>query len=340
MADERVEGEAPEDKLSPQGIETTIDLSGTPPAQKPAQQQEMFPEVEVIDDTPPRDRGHTRPTDDMSSPTEKELKDYSEFKKRVDELTYRYHDQRRVAEAREREAAAAAQHLKDMLEENRRLKEMATLAGGAFKTAATSSAEARMEAAKRAYASAYEAGDPVKQAEANQELASAAYHLEEAKRYEAPKFEETQAPQHPQQQQVDPRVIEANVKTEQWLRQNQWFQQPGNDMMKVVARSIHEMLVRQEGIMPNTDDYYRRVDAGLREVFPQYKWEGETEKPNGNGSSRTAQVVAPTGRTPPAQGNQPGKVRLTESQVKLAARLGLTPQQYAMQLVKDSAQGS
>jgi hypothetical protein len=87
------------------------------------------------------------------------------------------------------------------------------------------------------------------------------------------------------------------------------------------ALGLHDELVAS-GYSATSDEYYERIDARMREVFPD-KFEDAEPK-------RKTQVVAPATRS-----TAPKKVTLTKTQVQLAKRLGLTPQQYAKQVALD-----
>jgi len=92
--------------------------------------------------------------------------------------------------------------------------------------------------------------------------------------------------------------------------------------MTSLALAVHKKLVDAR-IDPRSDEYYERIDARMREVFPAYF--GETKKE----PKRPASVVAAPTRTAGKK-----KVPLTKTQEALARRLGLTPQQYAIEVLK------
>jgi hypothetical protein len=87
---------------------------------------------------------------------------------------------------------------------------------------------------------------------------------------------------------------------------------------------VHQKLVK-EGVDTRTDEYYEKINSRMREVFPDRFADAEDEKPAPK--PRKASVVAPVSRS-----TAPTKIVLTESAVKLAKRLGLTPEQYARQV--------
>jgi hypothetical protein len=150
--------------------------------------------------------------------------------------------------------------------------------------------------------------------------------------YAAPLPDEVQqqAPQQAQQYQPAPPPDSQAV---QWIKDNPWFQQPGYERMSGFAVGIHQELT-SKGIDPRTNPtYYETINKALKETFPQY-----FEKTNQSGdtpSSRRTSVVASAKRG----GGSTRKVELTASQISLAKKLGVTPQQYAAQVVKEMTNG-
>ena len=95
------------------------------------------------------------------------------------------------------------------------------------------------------------------------------------------------------------------------------------------AYGVHEELI-QNGVDGNSEEYYNQIDAAMRQAFPD-KFEVAAEEPAPQ-QQKTGNVVAPTSRT----SKKPRKVKLSPSAAALAKRLGLTNEQYAAQLMKDS----
>ena len=120
-----------------------------------------------------------------------------------------------------------------------------------------------------------------------------------------------------------------------WLKRNSWFQQPGYEEMTGYAVGLHEKLVKQ-GVDPrNNPSYYENIDTALQKQFSEFFGEGQEQASEAPTSRRTP-VVAPSKR---GTGRTPRKVELTSTQVSLAKKLGLSPQQYAAQLVKEMSNG-
>ena len=100
--------------------------------------------------------------------------------------------------------------------------------------------------------------------------------------------------------------------------------------MTSFAYGVHEKLVTSDGVDPRSDEYYGRIDKRLRQVFPEKFGDGMgAEEPAA--SPRTTTVVASATRS----SGRPRKVQLTSTQVALAKRLGISPEQYAKQLLKE-----
>jgi hypothetical protein len=93
--------------------------------------------------------------------------------------------------------------------------------------------------------------------------------------------------------------------------------------MTALAYAVHKKLV-SSGVTAGTGDYYERVDARMREVFPDYFGETRKQEPK-----RPATVVAAPTRTAGKK-----KVSLTKTQEAIAKRLGLTNEQYAREVLK------
>jgi hypothetical protein len=137
-----------------------------------------------------------------------------------------------------------------------------------------------------------------------------------------------------QQQQYTPEPIQPDAKAMEWQERNPWF---GVDKeMTSFAYGVHEKLVGDEGIDPESEEYYELIDSRMKEVFPT-QFGSSSQRTNNTmvvdtAPRRKKSVVASASRN---SGAKPRTVRLTETQVRLAKRLGLSPQQYAAQLMKE-----
>lgn len=289
------------------------------PVETPEAKDEI--EIEVVDDTPPQDRGK-KPSEPPEEVTDDELGEYSDkVQKRIKHLSKGYHDERRRAEAALREREEAIRFAQQIVEENKRLKGDFNKNQEALVESAKARALAELEQAKRAYKEAYEAGDAEKVVDAQEALTAAKIRAERAAAWRpAPlQTQETPVQQQPtaQEPKVDPKALA-------WREANQWF--GSNQEMTSLALGLHQRLV-DEGYDPRSDDYYQQINAGMRKRFPE-----EFDAPEGPKPAvkpRQSNVVAPATRS-----TAPKKITLTESQMRIIRTLGITPEQYAKQLVE------
>ena len=84
-----------------------------------------------------------------------------------------------------------------------------------------------------------------------------------------------------------------------------------------------------EKVSAESDEYYEKLSSRMQAKFPEL-FEGTNEQEVSTPKSKPANVVAPATRS-----TAPKKIRLTQTQVALAKRLGLTPAQYAKQVALD-----
>lgn len=279
-------------------------------------------EVEVVDDTPAKDRGR-KAAEPPPEVTDDELEGYSEkVKKRIQHFTRGYHDERRAKEAALREREEALKLAQSIIEENKRLKSTVNQNQEALLEQAKRAAEIELEQAKAQFRAAYEEGDPDKVTAAQESLTSAKLKSDRVANFKLPPLQEEEsaveqkytAPAQPQPS-LDPKVTA-------WQEQNPWF--GSDDEMTSFALGLHQKLIKQ-GVDPQSDEYYDAINRRMRQVFPDQFEESEPEE-----KPRSKPVVAPATRT-----TAPRKIVLTKSQQAIAKRLGLTLEQYARQVVED-----
>jgi hypothetical protein len=116
----------------------------------------------------------------------------------------------------------------------------------------------------------------------------------------------------------------------EWTKNNPWFGPQGNREMTALAYGVHETLVREQGVVPDSDEYYEKIDAAMRSRFPEH-FERDEAPRSVQRNNPPPVVVAPANRN---NGARPRKIQLTATQVSLAKRLGITPEQYAKSLLK------
>ena len=267
-------------------------------------------EVEVVDDTPEADRGRTPMKEAPAEVTDDELAQYSEgVKRRIQHFSKGYHEERRAKESALREREEALRLAQNLMEENKKLQ--GTLGQGqqALLEQAKQTASAEVTAAKQKLKEAHEAFDTDGIVAAQEELAKAVNKSERLNSVKPPA-----APVQPQQNAVQtPPTPQVEPKARAWQEANPWF--GSNKRMTGFALAVHQELV-ESGVDTASDDYYARINAEVRKVFPEAF---PSAKP-----AKTASVVAPATRS-----TAPKKIVLTQTQVNLAKRLGLTAEQYA-----------
>jgi hypothetical protein len=284
---------------------------------------ETKPEVEVVDDTPTKDRGRKPAKEAPAEVTDEELAQYSEaVQKRIKHFSRGYHDERRRAEAAEREREEAIRYAQSASEQNKQLREQLTQGERLFLDQAKKTTEAEISAAEKEYQDAYEAGDAARLTKAQKQLTSAQVTLDRIVNYRPPVQTERDGVYKEQPTQKTVEVPKPDQKAMHWQDDNPWFGE--DEEMTSLALGVHEKLVK-EGIDPRTDEYYKRVNARMRQVFPDYFEEPTADTPPPQ--KRAASPVAPATRS-----TGPKKIRLTQSQVSIAKRLGLTLEQYAKQV--------
>lgn len=292
-------------------------------------------EIEIEDDTPEEDRGRTpMPKELVQELEQDELDSYDEgVKTKLKQMRKVWHDERREKEAALREQQEALTFAKKLLEENKRIKSILTTGEKEYASTIQNAAGLELEAAKRAYKEAYEAGDADKIIEAQQALQTANLKLMQAKSFKLPSLqeEETSVQQQPEQYPTAPNVPKPDAKALAWQERNSWF--GSHKGMTAYALGLHEEL-RENGVEVGSDAYYGALDKTMRKRFPEAFGleEAEDSKPQ-PAKAKPSTVVAPAVRSTASN-----KVRLKASQVQLAKKFGLTPEQYARELMKLESQ--
>ena len=288
-------------------------------------------EIVVEDDTPEEDRDREPMPEEIVDTLEKdELEEYSVEKAK--QLKKVWHDERRAKEEAQRERDAAVAYAKQQQEENKKFRADLNKGEEALMENSKSSAEHELQLATKMYKEAFETGEADQVADAQAKMVSAQSRLHAAENYqrqygEVEEPEQNEGwniqPQQEQQPQIDRKALAWQKKNESWWGTNR--------KMTSFAFGMHEELVSQ-GIDPDvdSDEYYSSIDKEMRIRFPE-EFEGET--PEADASPRSAAkaktVVSSAKRTTKSK-----KVVLKDSEVRLAHRLGLTPEDYVREKLK------
>lgn len=109
-------------------------------------------EIEIVDDTPVKDRGRKPLEREVEDPSDDEMDTYSEgVKKRIKELTHARHDERRAKETLAREKNELERITQHMAAENKRLKQYVSTGEHTYAETIKAATSAELEKAKRAY---------------------------------------------------------------------------------------------------------------------------------------------------------------------------------------------
>lgn len=284
-------------------------------------------EIEVEDDTPEQDRGREpMPKEVVDELENDELEEYSDkVKVRLKQMKKVWHDERRAKEAAYREQQEAIDFARRVAEENKRLKEQYSAGEKEYATTVQNAAAMELEMAKKAYREAYDSGDGDRLVDAQQAMQDANLKLHSAKNFRpAPLQQEEFAVQQRQEQQPTPNQPDRRAMA--WQERNPWFGQ--DEEMTASALGLHEKLKRN-GVVVGSDEYYATLDKTIRRRFSENFEDSEPETKASPPRTKSSTVVAPATRS-----TSPNKVRLKASQIQLAKKLGLTPEQYAREAIK------
>jgi hypothetical protein len=289
---------------------------------------------EVVIEVEKERRGSALSDEDLAKQTEvsdDEISRYAnEAQKRIKGLRTAYQEQRRRAEQWSKDASTASNLADQLYRENQSLKQNVARSETALIDQAIQRAQAETEQAKHKAKQAFASQDPDLIVAANEEMARSVAELDRLKLLKpaaVAQEREAPAPPPPPQQQESPRISE---RTRDWVSHNPWFGKD-NEMTQYAMRQHQHLAL--DGITEenNPDLYWRTIEDRLKQQYPD-KFARPTE-----GRARPVAVTGGTrangSATPSAGGKQ--VIHLTESQVRLAKRLGITLEDYAKQLVID-----
>ena len=256
---------------------------------------------------------------DKQKDNSKDVEEYSEgVKKRIAKLTKKM----REAERQKDEALSYANRIKS---ERDRYEATATGLDRNYAAEMEGRITSSLAAAQAKLAAARTNEDSKAEVEALTQISQLGYEqgkLAEIKSQHA--MQDSAANERPtlQQQPVRQPAPVKDPKAEAWAEENDWF---GKDnAMTYTAFDLHRKLTEEEGMDPQSDEYYNEVDRRIRLEFPHKfdKVEQKISKPTQNVASATRS--SKTGRK---------TVKLTPTQVTIARKLGVPLEEYAKQLI-------
>jgi hypothetical protein len=277
-------------------------------------------EIDIVDDTPEQDQGRKPLEKEVVDPTDEEIENYSDnVKKRIKELTHARHDERRLKEATLREKQELEQLTSRLLHENKQLKGYVEEGSRNIATTALGAAQAEYEKARKEYKAAQEAFDADAILAAQEALTDAKWKVESIKNYRPQPLQTASDVIQPQQ--FAQKLTPPDDKSLRWQAKNQWFGADGFEEVTSYSLGLHQKLVNS-GVDPRSDEYYEQIDARMKNKFPEVFGKSDTTR-------RPASVVAPATRSSGSK-----RIQMTTTQLALAKKFGLTPQQYAAQVAK------
>ena len=241
-----------------------------------------------------------------------EHEEYSaKVKKRIDKMTAKL----REAERREQAAVEYAENVQKHLEETKR---KASALDTSYMTESEGRIDSQLAIVEANLKNAVNNGDGNAAVEAQKVLAQLVYQKEklanDKRQEELEKEQEPVSTVTPPTQQQPPQKVDR--KAQKWAEDNEWF---GEDqVMTSGAMTIHNQL-SAEGFDLTSDEYYDELNRRIRKEFP-HKFKKQADTSN-------VPSVAPATRT-----NKTGRTRsikLTQSEVSIARRLGVPLEEYA-----------
>lgn len=295
-------------------------------------------EIEIEDDTPPEDRNREPLPEPIKEELERdEIDEYDDkVKEKFKQMRKVWHDERREKERIQRENQEAVNMLQRIMEENKKYRSLIETGSKEYATTLETAANLELEVAKRAYREAYEAGDTDRIIDAQQAMQQANLKVLQAKNFRAPPLQEENFDVQPVQQVQSAPV---DRKLAEWQEKNQWYGR--DEEMTAAALGLHRKLEREGQIVIGSERYYAELDKTIRKRFPEYfsaNEESTEEVKEVKGKSESAPTKPSTVVAPAVRSTASNKIRLQKRQVDLAKKLGLTPEQYALELRKLEAQ--
>jgi hypothetical protein len=309
-----------DDYKFPDEVDTTVDITV---------EEDGDIEIEIEDDTPEDDRGRTPVSQDVVRQLEVETDELDKYSKDAKDKLIKmkrvWHDERRAKEEAYREQQEAINMARKLMDENKRMSTMIQNGSQEYAKTIQNAAQMELKMAQRAYKDARDMGDTDAEMEAQQAMQAANLRVMQANNFRMPSLQEekyeVQTPQEQVQQAPRP-----DNRAMEWQERNSWF---GHDEeMTAAALGLHEKLKRQ-GVPVGSDEYYTTLDRTIRKRFSENFNEPERAESESVARTKPSTVVAPATRSTSSK-----KIKLRQSQIAISKKLGLTPEQYALELRK------
>ena len=265
-------------------------------------------EEQKTESTPTQPEAESEEQEEAEESVEKPQKRNASYQNRINELVKRANE----AERQRNDYYNRNQQLESDLKKKNVVTEDYAKLQSQFYDSRKANAERALDSARVAHKSAHEEGDSDKMLKAAEDIAEVKYELKQLENQKpfvppTPKQPsnagQTQvtAPQQPQSQ-PDPRAL-------RWAQDNSWF---GTNVAKTGAAYAIDAALKMEGYNPSSEEYYSELDKRVVEAFS-------------NETSRPRQTVAGVSKT----SSSPKKVRMNQSQIAMARKLGVPLEEYA-----------
>ena len=180
----------------------------------------------------------------------------------------------------------------------------------------------RVETAKASFSRAFDDGDKDILVKSQSDLSEAQAELkmlEYAVLMNPRRGTQEQAPPPGAQRPTEPQKFDEGAV--EWAEKNDWF---GKDKIGTTIALAMDQSLKEEGFDPRDDDFYEELDKRLSTELPARL------RPGGGDVKTNTQVVAGQSRRQATS----NKVRLTQADVSLAKKWGLTLERYAAEKKK------
>lgn len=279
------------------------------------------------------------------APPDGEIERYAkDAQKRIKAMHTANLEWKKRAQRAHNDLAAATNLATQLYQENQQLRVSTTRSETALVEQAIQRSDAQLQQARVAFRQARAAGDVDAEAKAQEDIARC---VSEGERLRLLKpagpggDAEPAGVAPPAAQPQPPARPKTTPATQAWIDRNGWFNE--DQEMRDHALGVHHMLA-VKGITEISDPqaYFGTIDKAMRKAYPD-KFKAAAEPagephPAPAGARPVAVVGAPraaAGVNGGSNGKGPRQVTLSESQLRIAKGLDLTPEQYAMQLVKE-----
>jgi hypothetical protein len=299
-------------------------------------------DVEIVDDTPPEDQGKPTVPNQENVGDSEDLEQYGEkAQKRIQTLRFEYHNSERGRSEAMRERDAAIAHAKQLEQRLNQVAGQSHQTTTAFAKNMQKSHEEAIATAEALLAKAHadgESADIAKHTATLSRLNSELTQIKtQASQYDnAWKTQQAQEQakqaqqQQPTPQQQQPQAIAPEA--QKWLTANPWFTTHSTDPEMIVkqrdALDFNNALIQSGRYTANDPALYTAVDEYLNNKYPSK----EDDRMGNSQTSTSGQppVAGVNGAGKKTPGKKSRKMVLTQSEKRIADRLGVSYKAYAL----------